>query len=493
MNQKDRKTGSSKPVSKKPAAQKAGRPAASVRGGQVSKSNQQQNLPARKPPHTPAPANPSQRVSSPPPKAQEPFKDQEYRDTFGEGEELAKAFEKPVPPPKNPAPPASPKKRHPKRKKGYGLLGIPHILVTLVWLAILLAVGVSLGRLVWLCAADVLAFGKPDQEVVVTIEKTDTIEDVTKKLKDAGLIKYSKLFMLYAKVTDAMDDISAGEYTLNSIYDYHALVNSMSPYSAAKTIVEVSIPEGYTCAQIFQLLEEKKVCSVEDLEEYAANGELDEYWFLEGVERGTPYCLEGFLFPDTYEFYTSDSPERVLEKLLDDFEYRFTDAMREDLVTLNQEFSEKMAANGYEQDYIDDHQISLRQLVTVASLIEKESAGTDERYTISSVIYNRLANLREYPYLNIDATISYALGEFRALTLEDLQIDSPYNTYTHRGLTPGPISNPGLTSLQAALNPDETEYYYYALDPETNEHHFSKTLEEHEDFLASLDNGEGDE
>ena len=382
---------------------------------------------------------------------------------------------------------SAPKKGRPRHRKGYGLLGIPHILVTLVWLGIIAAAGISLGRLAWLCAADVLAFGKPDREVVVTIREEDTVDTIAKKLEDAGLVEYPELFKLYAKLTDAREDISAGEFTLNNIYDYHALVNSMTTYSTARSIVEVVIPEGYSCAQIFRLLEEKGVCKVADLEAYAADGELDDYWFLEGLERGDRYCLEGYLFPDTYSFYTNDDPRRVLEKLLDDFEYRFTDTMMTDLTTLNEKLSAMMGKNGYDEDYISTHQFDIHKLVIVASMVERETANSTESYTIASVIYNRLTNLGAYPYLNIDASIIYALDEFRELTKEDLQLDSPYNTYTHMGLTPGPISNPGLSSLQAALNPDDTDYYYYALDPSVGLHHFSKTLEEHEQFLASLE------
>ena len=128
------------------------------------------------------------------------------------------------------------------------------------------------------------------------------------------------------------------------------------------------------------------------------------------------------------------------------------------------------------------------EVITVASLIEEETANTLESYTISSVIYNRLTNAANYPFLNIDATILYALGTHKTeLTLEDLQVDSPYNTYTHTGLTPGPISNPGLYSINAALDPDDTDYYFYAMDPETGTHHFSRSSDEHEAFLAGLE------
>ena len=446
------------------------------------------------------------------------FHDADYTAAFGTGEELAKVFSDEPLTPAAPAEPeaapaadgeapaaeekeekeaekkaASVRKGRPKRKKGYGLLGIPHILATVLWLGLAVALGVSLGRVAWVCAADVLAFGREEQIVTVSIDETDTLEDISLKLKDAGLIRYTWLFEAYGILTDAREDISAGTFSLNTIYDYHALVGNMSTYSSAREEVKVTIPEGYTCAQIFALLEDKGVCKAEYLEEYAANGELDDYWFLEGVERGDKYCLEGFLFPDTYNFYVNDNAENVLEKMLDDFDYRFSDEHIAALDTLNVKLAVMLEANGYDQDYIDSQKMDIRRLVTVASLIEKETANNDESYTIASVIYNRLTNQREYPYLNIDAALLYALGHRDVISAEDKLMDTPYNTYLYKGLIPGPISNPGLNSLNAALNPDNTNYHYYVLDTtaETRQHHFSDTYEEHMEFIASLEGSDG--
>ena len=128
----------------------------------------------------------------------------------------------------------------------------------------------------------------------------------------------------------------------------------------------------------------------------------------------------------------------------------------------------------------------MREIVIVASMIEKESANTSESFTVASVIYNRLANAAKFPYLNIDATLVYALDVKSDLTEEDKKLDSPYNTYTSAGLTPGPISNPSQNSISAALDPEETAFYYYAFDPASGEHYFSKTYQEHLDFLSSL-------
>ncbi len=438
------------------------------------------------------------------------FHDADYTAAFGTGDELAKVFadetvtpedppaadaaeeadeETPAEDTAEPAEEAPARKGRPKRKKGYGLLGIPHILATGLWLALCIALGVSLGRVAWVCAADVLAFGREEQLVSISIEESDTLEDIAMKLKGNGLIRYEWLFEAYGILTDAREDISAGTFTLNTIYDYHALVGHMSSYSSAREEVTVTIPEGYTCAQIFKLLEEKGVCKAEYLEEYAANGELDDYWFLEGVQRGDKYCLEGFLFPDTYNFYVNDDAENVLEKMLDDFDYRFSDEHITALDTLNETLAAMLKENGYDDSYIASQKMDIRKLVTVASLIEKETANNDESYSIASVIYNRLTNQAEYPYLNIDAALLYALGHKEALTAEDLQTDTPYNTYIYKGLIPGPIANPGLNSLNAALNPDDTDYHYYVLDTssETRVHHFSETYEDHIDFIESLE------
>ncbi len=425
------------------------------------------------------------------------FKDDEFRNTFGEGEALSQMFEseEPVQAESEAAEEVTPvqekptvRKRRPKNKHSYGFLGIPHIIATLIWLVLVVVIGASLGRFAWICAADVLAFGREDQTVYITITTDDTLDSVTEKLHAAGLVEYPGLFKLYGDLTDLIEEINPGTYELNTTYDYHALSSAMSS-TAQRVTVEVVIPEGYTCQQIFALLEEKGVCKADKLEAYAIDGEIGEYWFLEGVTRGDKYCLEGYLFPDTYEFYLDDTPKRVFTKLLNTFDDRFTDIMKEKLETLNGTLAQMMKKHGYDQNYIDSHKMTIREVVIVASMIEKETSSVTESYTISSVIYNRLTNAASYPFLNIDATLVYALGK-NELTAEDKLLDSPYNTYTHEGLIPGPISNPGRSSLDAALDPEETKYYFYALDPEANAHRFFRTYQEHLNFLNSLKGSE---
>ena len=377
-------------------------------------------------------------------------------------------------------------KGRPKRKGGEGLLGIPNILVTLVWIAITVAIGVTMGRMIWVCAADVLAFGREDHPVTITISTTDDIDKIAQKLKNAGLIRYPGLFKLYASFAVDDGEIQPGIWDLNTLYDYHALVNMMSP-SSSRSVVTIMIPEGSSCRQIFQLLEEKRVCTVEALESYAASGDLGDHWFLEGIARGDKYCLEGYLFPDTYEFYTNDSAENVLNKMLNNFDNRVDESVRGQLDDLNNYLAQLMSGDGKSEEYISSHLLSMSDVVTVASLIEKESASAEESYTIASVIYNRLFAWGSTPaYLNIDAAVIYGLDGKTDLTQADLQTDTAYNTYLHTGLTPGPITNPGLNSIKAALAPQDTNYYYYILDPAAGTHHFSSTLEEHEAFREAI-------
>ena len=189
------------------------------------------------------------------------------------------------------------------------------------------------------------------------------------------------------------------------------------------------------------------------------------YSFLNEEDKGDASRLEGYLFPDTYTFYVYMEPSSAIGKFLDNYNLKVTDDMKQ-----------QAADMGYTMD----------QIITIASMIEKEAANDEERAAIASVIYNRLA--AGMP-LQIDATVQYAKGNDEALTEADFQIDSPYNTYKNTGLPAGPICNPGLASIKAALNPDSTNYYYYALDTATKTHKFFSDYASHEAFVATQNYG----
>ena len=317
----------------------------------------------------------------------------------------------------------------------------------------------------WIAASDVLALNKEEHSVTVTITPEDSYDDVVDMLKDNGLIEYKSLFKLFSAITGGKDKIaSSGTFTLNSDMDYRALISGISANSASRAVVDVTIPEGYTVAQIFQLLEEKGVATVEDLNETAATHDYA-FSFLQDIPLGDPERLEGYLFPATYEFYTPHNPLYAINKMLQTFDAQFTDEMRQEVA---------------------DSGRTIHEVLTVASMIEKETDGTD-RTTIASVIYNRLNNpgAGTTGHLNIDATIQYVLPEGEIVSEEDYYtVESPYNTYLNKGLPPGPIANPGLESIMAALNPESTNYYYYALGDD-GVHHFFTSYSEHQAFLNS--------
>lgn len=351
-----------------------------------------------------------------------------------------------------------------------------------------ISVSIILACLAWAAATDVLGFKSSDTVAQITlykdkftyqeVEVTDDDGNIkTKKvhyadmsyvadqLKDNGIIKYKWLFKLFGSVYNADEKIDPGTYELKAIYDYKALVKKMTSGSAAMVTKKITFPEGYTMRQIFKKLNDEGVCDYDELMDAAANSTFN-YSFLEGTEKGDANRLEGFLFPDTYEFYEGMPAATAINKLLEVFHYKMT-----------AEMLEWQKESGY----------TMREIVTIASMIEKEAANDTEQYTIASVIYNRLK--KDWP-LQIDSTTLYEYPDHEgAPTAEMLAKDSPYNTRISKGLPPSPICSPGITSIRAALQPSSTNYMYYALNTATGQHEFFKTADAFNAFVATQNYG----
>ncbi len=316
----------------------------------------------------------------------------------------------------------------------------------------ILLISFILATIGWRWAGDVLALNKEPLTASVTITEGESLGDVTAELKEKGLVKYGYLFQLFASFTHKAEKITAGSYELSTVMDYSALLNNISSTSAYRETVTVTIPEGYTVEEIFKLMENKGVCSYNDLLKVAQEETFD-FNFLKDVKTTKEKRLEGYLFPDTYEFYKGADAKNVINTMLKNFDERFDSKMEAEMQLL-----------GY----------SKNDIIIMASIIEKETDGSDQR-NIASVIQNRLKNTWATPkgYLQVDSTIQYLLKERKKkLTDKDLEIDSPYNTYKNPGLPIGPICNPGLTAIQAALEPNKTNYYYFMLGKDGTTHFF---------------------
>ena len=359
----------------------------------------------------------------------------------------------------------------------------------IMYFIFIMCISIILACLAWMASSDMLALNKPDFSASVTLpmsifesETVDTLDEDGNKtgtkrvtradidyladtLKEAGLIEYKWLFKTFCRISNAEKKVSPGEYELKSSYDYRALIQHMRPGASGAVTVKVTLPEGFTMRQIFLRLEEKGVANFDDLMEAAANYTFN-YSFLEGLPEGDATRLEGYLFPDTYEFYVGMQSSSAINKFLENFHYVQTDEMLRQAENLG---------------------LSMHDIIKVASMIEKEAANDNERSHIASVIYNRLnANMP----LGIDATILYLFPEHEgAPTAEMLEMDSPYNSRLYTGLPPTPVSNPGLMSILAALNPDHTNYYYYALDTQSGEHRFFTNANEFNAFVATQNYG----
>ncbi|MDW8096905.1 MAG: endolytic transglycosylase MltG [Aquificaceae bacterium] len=273
-------------------------------------------------------------------------------------------------------------------------------------------------------------------------------------LYEEGLIRSPLSFLFLQSVKRGK--IEAGEYEFEGLVFPWEVYEKLS--KGLRKVYKVTIPEGSDLYEIARLLEEKGICSSEDFLNYALSEDVAKKYGLK------THTLEGFLFPDTYFFSKNTHPLKVI------------DTMHKNFLRRTQELRQRLAEKG----------LSLESWVTIASMVEKETAKPEERPLISAVIHNRIKSGMK---LQIDPTVIYALkrkGLWEGkLTPSHLREEDPYNTYYYYGLPPSPICNPGLDSLKAALEPAPVDYLYFVADG-SGGHNFSRTLEEHNRWVREL-------
>lgn len=276
----------------------------------------------------------------------------------------------------------------------------------------------------------------PPKTSLVTIEQGVSAQRVAELLEQERLISSKNYFLFLLRLRGAHRKIKTGIYEINSKESTWRIITKLVLGKSKK--VKLTIPEGFTAHQIAQLIEQKGL------------GEKDR--FLEIVKERN---LEGYLFPETYFVNYDASEEEIIDMMVDQF---------------NKVFTKEMEEKGKEFKF------TKRDIIILASIIEKEAVKDEERPLISAVFHNRL---KKPWYLESCATVQYALGEHKEkLTYKDVKVDSPYNTYIHFGLPPGPICNPGLAAIKAALYPAQTDLMFFVTKGEGT-HRFSKYYQKH--------------
>lgn len=304
------------------------------------------------------------------------------------------------------------------------------------------------------------------KQINVEIPEGSSTASIAKILKDKGIIDSETAFKIRARLDKA--EYKAGTYSLAPSMTMPEISKIIEEGRDNANTVKVTIPEGYTVKQIAARLEEKGVCTADDFMNEEQNGQFD-YDFLQSAVTGD-HRMEGYLYPDTYELYKDSGAHKAIDKML----AKFDEVYSEELKSADSAVTSKYNEN---------------QIVTVASLIEREAKLDKERPEVASVIYNRLdKNMK----LQLCSTVQFAQGKVKQrLYNSDLKIDSPYNTYMNIGLPPGPIAAPGDESIKAALNPAKTDYLFFVVNSNGDGlHNFAATGDDfmayRDDYLSSL-------
>ena len=342
-------------------------------------------------------------------------------------------------------------------------------LLTLIWVCSVLAVSVFIAFFALSSINDLVGFNKESREVEITIPEGYDLSEIAELLEDKGIIDEPFTFEVYARVKNMETRLAPGTYILNSNLGYDQIFQALKTREVPKNVVKVNFYEGMTITDIAKRLEENEVCSYDEFIE-AAKTETFEYEFENhmGESEFIYYKWEGYLFPDTYEFYTNSSPRSVIAKFIDNFNNKITT-----------EYYERMQELGMELD----------ELITLASVIQSEAAYMEDMEKVSSAFHNRLAPGSGLPGLQSDVTWFYYEQEIMPyIDDEELsdQYHVSYDTYYRSGLPVGPICNPGMNAIKAALYPADTDYYYFVTD-KNGKFYYGSTQAEHDYNCAIAD------
>ena len=365
----------------------------------------------------------------------------------------------------------------PKReKKKYGNSSFSAAIKTISYIVIVLIISVVLAVNIILVGNDIFALNKSDNPVTVTIGEFPDIGVIADALEEKGVIKYSGMFKFYAALRhkDAYN-FASGTYTVSPDMNYDDLIIAFVPDIMAREQISITIPEGYSVDEIIDLFVENGIGTRDGFIDVINNYEFD-YWFLEDLECSEDriYRLEGYLYPDTYYFWSDSSEEAAIEKLLANFKNKFRKSWLKRCEELG---------------------MTMDEVLILASMIQEEAKYPEDYAGVSSVFHNRLNSSSFNGLLQSDVTIQYyyrnVYGSVKIpFTDADKAFDCPYNTYMYRGLIPSPLSTPTIDAINAAMYPAKTDYYYFVTDAE-GYCMFAKTYNEHRQNVLDIEDGKG--
>ena len=353
------------------------------------------------------------------------------------------------------------RKKKRRRRRGHG-----NFIFGLLLTVFIISVSILAAVFILKCAKEFLGIGKSDIEIVVDIPMNSSTADIANQLYNEGIIRDEKLFRVFSKLKGTDGTYIAGTHKLSPKMDYATIVEILQEEAENKReTADVVFPEGITLLEAAQRLEDKGVCSAEEFIKVFNSSEFG-FDFEEKVKVSSLkfYKMEGYLFPDTYQFYVEDDPRIVAKKIYKNFEAKITPDL---------------------YGRMEDLGMELEEVLTLASIVQAEAANTRDMKKVASVFYNRLNNPDEYPLLQSDPTTNYVDEVIKPnIEIKSESMFKAYDTYQGAGLTPGPICNPGLDAINAVLYPAETDYYYFCSNLETGEFFYAKTLDEHNQNLV---------
>ena len=349
----------------------------------------------------------------------------------------------------------------------------------IIALIVVLAVSVFLAFFALETASDLFGLNKAEGEVEFTLPAGLTTAEIAEKLQTEGIITQPLVFQIYADFKDDTAKYEPGNYTLNKNMGYDQIM--MKFRTGSKILIEVRVLfyEGMTLSEMAQSLEEAEVCTADALYEYLNTADLSDYDFVAEIPRSADRFrkYEGYFFPDTYNFYKDMKPAQVVQRFFNYFYNR---------VIADEELTERLSAVG----------MSVDQAITLASVIQKEASNAEQMGNVSGVFHNRLAEGSQLPQLQSDVTRDYVNNYIKPFLDDAVDKESnpdavdpnqamydAYNTYVCKGLPVGPVCNPGLEAIRAALYPAQNNYYYFVTD-EAGNYYYASTLAEHDQNVA---------